>query len=125
MWTARRLLYLLPSQKPFNHITMLQICSCQADLSFCNAVSLISCYFEEDGGESLVIGGGSTSFLRSESSAGALRVGTSSPSSLALPCWGALNLHLLCCGFPVCKMGLIIMHSMGEIHEDVESFQQS
>ena len=69
----------------------------------------ISCCFEEDGGESLVTGSGSTSFPRSESSPGAPRVGTSSLSSLALPCWGALNLNLLCCSFPVCKMGIIIL----------------
>ena len=55
--TAGRLLYLLPSWKPSDHISTSQICCCQTDFSFCNTVPLIPCHFEEDGEGSLPLAG--------------------------------------------------------------------
>lgn len=54
--TAGRLLYLLPSRRP-DHISTLQICSCQTDFSFGNTVPLIPCHFEEDGEGRLALAG--------------------------------------------------------------------
>lgn len=118
--TEGRLPYLLPSWKPSDHISKLQICTCQTDCSFCKAGPLTAGPFEEDGrGSPQALGGhrlGSGALLLSGGS-GCGGWEHSPASSLSSGLGSALLgspeqfRSLWCCSFLACKVGQVIKHT--------------